>query len=93
LLLRQGGRNFELEAEQEFREAIAFARKQNALSYELRATHSLANLIRRRGDETGALQLLEPVFNRFTEGFDTADLIAARETIDELKQQTGAAPS
>jgi tetratricopeptide (TPR) repeat protein len=93
LLLRQGGRNFQLEAEQEFREAIAFARKQNALSYELRAAHSLANLMRRRGDEASALQLLEPVFDRFTEGFDTADLIAARETIDELKQQTGVPPA
>jgi tetratricopeptide (TPR) repeat protein len=92
-LIRYHGQNAEPEAEEEFKEAIAFARKQNALSYELRASQSLANLMRRRGDETSALQLLEPVFDRFTEGFDTADLIAARETIDELRQQTGAARS
>jgi hypothetical protein len=41
--------------------------------------------MRSRGDEAGALDLLEPVFNRFTESFDTADLISAKRTIDELK--------
>ena len=84
-LIRYRGVDAEPEAEQEFLEAIGFAQKQNALSYELRASHSLANLMRSRGDQVGALQLLETVFNRFTEGFDTVDLIAAKRTIDELK--------
>ena len=75
----------EPEAEREFCKALTFARKQKSLSHELQVTHSLANLMRRRGDEAGALRLLEPVFNRFTEGFDTAALIAAKRTIDELR--------
>ena len=84
-LMRYRGPDAEPEAEKEFQEALGFARKQRALSYELRAAHSMANLMRSRGDEAGALDLLEPVFNRFTEGFDTADLISAKRTIDELK--------
>jgi hypothetical protein len=91
-LIRYRGPAAEAEAEKEFQEALAFARQQRALSYELRAAHSMANLMHSRGDEAGALDLLEPVFNRFTEGFGTADLIAARRTIDELKERTGTAP-
>jgi hypothetical protein len=69
----------EADAEKEFQEALGFARMQRVLSYELRAAHSMANLMRRSGDEAGALALLGPVFNQFTEGFDTADLISAGE--------------
>ena len=83
-------RGAEAEAEREFRKALAIARKQKALTFELRISQSLANLMRSRGDEAGALHLLEPVFDRFTEGFDTADLISARKTIDELKSRTRA---
>jgi len=83
--MRYRGPDDEPEAEKEFQEALGFARKQRALSYELPWAHSMANLMRSRGDEAGALDLLEPVFNRFTESFDTADLISAKRTIDELK--------
>jgi hypothetical protein len=84
-LLRYRGGAEEHEAEKEFHEALAFAQKQKALSYELRAAHSLVHLMRSRGDDAGALALLTPVYNRFTEGFHTADLISARQTIDELR--------
>lgn len=88
-LIRYRGVHAAPEAEREFRDSLAFSRKQNSLSYELRAANSMANLMRGRGDEAGALDLLEPVFNRFKEGFDTADLISARKTIDELKARAG----
>jgi len=90
-LIRYRGRDAEPEAEKEFYDALLFARQQRALFYELRVSHSLANLMRSRGDDAGALQLLEPVFNRFTEGFDTADLTSAKRTINELKSETARA--
>jgi len=90
LLMRYRGATAEPEAEGEFYNALAFVRKQKSLSHELQVTQSPANLMRSRGNEVGALQLLEPVYNRFTEGFDTADLIAAKITIDELRERTGA---
>lgn len=89
LLIAYCGHEAEAEAENEFREALALAQQQKALSYELRAAHALANLMRSRGDKAGALDLVEPVFNRFTEGFDTADLLAAKKTIDEVKAHLG----
>jgi class 3 adenylate cyclase len=89
-LIRYRGRQAEPEAEKEFKDALAFARKQKALSYELRAAHSMANLMRSRGDESGGLAMLEPVYNRFTEGFDTVDLTAAKRTIEELLLATKA---
>ena len=86
-------RNDPVGAEREFRDALAFARTQNALSYELRISTSLANLMRRRGEAARALELLAPVYDRFAEGFGTADLVAAKKTIDELKLSIGAATS
>jgi len=55
-----------------------------ALSWELRAATSLARLWHEQGRTTEARALLMPVYDRFTEGFDTADLRAARGLIDEL---------
>jgi predicted ATPase len=78
-------------AEEHFKRSLAVARAQQTKSWELRAAHSLARLMRSSGDETGALQLLEPVFHRFTEGFETADLIAAKNTIGELRWRVDSA--
>jgi predicted ATPase len=60
------------------------ARAQQARSWELRATMSLARLWRDKGRRAEARDLLAPVYGWFTEGFDTLDLSEARATLDEL---------
>jgi tetratricopeptide (TPR) repeat protein len=70
-------------AEACFRTAIEIARRQKARSWELRATTSLARLLRMdRRDEARAM--LSDIYNWFTEGFDTADLKDAKALLDEL---------
>jgi tetratricopeptide (TPR) repeat protein len=71
-------------AEEDFREAIELAQKMSAKSWELRATTSLARLLRDTGrrDEAGAM--LAEIYNWFTEGFDTADLKEAKALLDEI---------
>jgi predicted ATPase len=71
-------------AEDHFRQALDWARRQGALSWELRAATSLARLLRNRGRSVDAIACLQPVYDRFTEGFGTADLIAAKLLLDEL---------
>jgi adenylate cyclase len=63
--------------------ALEVARQQGALSLELRAATSLARLGMRRGRPSDARRQLEEVVARFTEGFDTSDLKAARALLDE----------
>src|SRR6267154_2424792 len=60
------------------------ARQQNALSWELRAAMSLARLRRDQGRDADAVACLRPVYDRFTEGFGTADLMAAKQLLSEL---------
>jgi len=55
-----------------------------AKSWELRAATSLARLWQSQGKRDEARELLSPVYDWFTEGFDTADLIEARALLDEL---------
>src|SRR4051794_34696950 len=71
-------------AEDLFRQALDGARRQETLSWELRAATSLARLRQRRGLVAEALDLLAPVYGRFTEGFGTADLVAAKRLLDGL---------
>jgi predicted ATPase/DNA-binding winged helix-turn-helix (wHTH) protein len=71
-------------AEDLFRQALDEARRQQALSWELRAATSLARLLRNQGRPADATACLKPVYDRFTEGFGTADLIAARQLLDGL---------
>jgi predicted ATPase len=54
------------------------------LSWELRAATSLARLLHHQGRPTDAVACLQPVYDRFTEGFGTADLIAAKQLLDVL---------
>jgi len=82
LLLLQNGSAAEAEAL--FRQALAGARRQEALSWELRAATSFARLLRNQGRPADAIACLQPVYDRFTEGFDTGDLIAAKQLLDEL---------
>jgi predicted ATPase/DNA-binding winged helix-turn-helix (wHTH) protein len=65
-------------------EALAVAREQGALALELRSACTLASWLSERGQRSQARRALSPVYNRFTEGFDTADLTVARHLIEEL---------
>jgi predicted ATPase len=71
-------------AEPCFRQALAVARRQGALSLELRAAVSLGRLARQQGDVEGALAQLAEAYGRFTEGFDTLDLQEARALLEGL---------
>ena len=72
-------------AEGHFRQALDWARRQAALSWELRAATSLARLLSDHGRSADATALLQPVYDRFTEGFDTADPKAAKALLDTLR--------
>jgi predicted ATPase len=81
LLLRQG----HTEAAKElYRKALSIAQEQEAKLWELRAAVSLARLHRDQGRCTEARDLLAPVYDWFTEGFNTADLKEAKGLLDEL---------
>ena len=71
-------------AEQYFERALAIARQQQAKSWELRASMSLARLWRDQGKAQKARELLAPVYGWFTEGFDTRDLKEAKALMEEL---------
>jgi adenylate cyclase len=72
------------EAERCFRSAIGLAREQKARWWELRATVSLARLLTKHGKRDEARAMLADIYNWFTEGFDTGDLIEAKKLLDEL---------
>jgi predicted ATPase/DNA-binding winged helix-turn-helix (wHTH) protein len=88
-ILLQGGENL-VQAETCFREALDVARCQGALLWELRSAMSLTRLLRRQGRPEDARQILSPVYSRFSEGFDAADLCTARATLESLSDQLGA---
>ena len=81
LLARATGQD--TEAETCFRQALEIARRQQAKSLELRAAMSLARLWQGQGKHAEARQLLAPIYNWFTEGFDTVDLREARALLAE----------
>lgn len=72
------------EAEASFIQALEIARKQQAKSFELRATTSIARLWRDQGKRNEACELLAPVFGWFSEGFNTRDLKEAKGLLDTL---------
>jgi predicted ATPase len=73
-------------AEQSFRNAIEIARKQHAKSWELRATTSLARLLRDT-NRADARSMLAEIYGWFTEGFDTPDLKDAKALLQELESR------
>ena len=72
------------QAENCFQHAIDVARRQQAKSWELRATTSLARLWREQGRVDEAQQMLAEIYGWFTEGFGTADLQEAKALLEEL---------
>jgi len=86
LILSRDAPNMPMAAEVCFAQAIELAATQGALSWELRAATSLARLRVRQGREQDAMAILQPVFDRFTEGFGTSDLRLARSVLDGLSR-------
>jgi len=79
------GTNGTTEAEEDvFRQALDGAHESETLSLELRAATSLARLLRNQGRPEDAIACLRPIYDRFTEGFGTADLVTAKQLLDEL---------
>jgi hypothetical protein len=85
LLLLQGAPGAAAAAADHFRQALDWAHRQEALSWELRTASSLARLWRDQHRVTEARALLGPVYARFTEGFATADLREAKSLLQELE--------
>ena len=73
------------EAEEAYWRAIEIARTQSAKSVELSASMSLALLWQSMGKSAQAIELLQPVYDWFTEGLDTRNLIQAKELLVELR--------
>jgi predicted ATPase/DNA-binding SARP family transcriptional activator len=84
LVMLAGGSGAGPAAEGQFQQALDWARRQGALSLELRGATGLARRWHGRGQTGPARELLAPVYGQFTEGFDTADLRAAKALLDQL---------
>ena len=68
-----------------FERALELARQRGGRLWELRAAVSMARCWGQRGEGTRALNLLAPVYECFTEGFETRDLVEARALLRDLK--------
>jgi hypothetical protein len=68
-----------------FRRAIHIAADQGARMLELRASVALARLWARCSERKKALEVLTPIYDWFTQGFDTPDLRRARTLLGELR--------
>jgi len=75
------------EAEQTLQQALAIARSQGALAWELRSATDLARLWQRQSRHREAWDLLSPIYQRFTEGYATPDLRKVRLLLDSLHEQ------
>jgi predicted ATPase len=72
-------------AEQSFQQALAVARAQSAKLWELNAATSYARLLLDQDEPEQAHALLAPIYNWFSEGFDTVPLRRAKALLDELE--------
>jgi predicted ATPase len=82
LILREGAPQAAAAAEQHFLRSLDWARRQGALSWELRTSTSLAHLEHDQGRLAEARSLLQSVYDRFSEGFETADLKTAKASLN-----------
>lgn len=76
-----------LQAEQTLQQALTIARSQGALAWELRSATNLAELWQSQSRQREALDLLTPIYQRFTEGYATADVRKVRRLLDRLRDQ------
>jgi tetratricopeptide (TPR) repeat protein len=89
MLMKQGKHG---EAETVLNASIDWARRQQAKSWELRSATTLAQLLVERGQHEAAYEVLAPIYDWFTEGFDTHDLTAARALLESLHGKSSAKP-
>jgi predicted ATPase/DNA-binding winged helix-turn-helix (wHTH) protein len=68
-------------------QSLQLARQRGLLSLELRVGISLARLWADRAQQDKALELLDPIFDRFSEGFQTRDLVAAANLLQQLRSR------
>ena len=71
-------------AERSYLSSLEVARHQQAKSWELRTSTSLARFWQNQGKPRDAYELLAPSYKWFTEGFDTKDLREARALLEQL---------
>lgn len=84
LLRLRGSREAKREAEEHLIRSIDWSRQQQTLSWELRTSISVAQLLQDQGRYTEAHDALALVYTRFKEGFQTADLKAAKDLLEQL---------
>jgi predicted ATPase/DNA-binding winged helix-turn-helix (wHTH) protein len=85
LILREGAPQAATAAEEHFLHSLDWARRQGALSWELRTSTILARLQQDQGRIAEARSLLQSVYARFSEGFETADLKTAKAYLNSLQ--------
>ena len=85
LILLEGAPQAPTAAEEHFLRSLDWARRQGALSWELRTSTSLARLQQDQGRIAEARSLLQSVYDRFSEGFETADLKTAKAHLNSWK--------
>jgi hypothetical protein len=84
MLLGMNASGSESYAEELLQQSLDWARRQGALAWELRTAISLGRLWHDQGRSADARAFLQPVYDRFTEGYATADLKAAKALLDDL---------
>ena len=87
LWMKKGETDLEI-VEDEYRKALEYGQQFKALSQELRAVIRLGRLLQSEGRLDEAQALLAPVYEKFTEGFETRDLIEAKSLLNELSKST-----
>jgi predicted ATPase len=65
-------------------QSLELSRRQGARAWELRTATDLAALLAGQGRSERGRALLQPVYEQFAEGFDTADLKAASDLLSTL---------
>jgi predicted ATPase len=68
-------------AESLFRKALELAKKQQTGMFELRAAMSLCRLWSQQGKMIEGKKILQEVYDKFTEGFSTVDLVDAKKLL------------
>jgi predicted ATPase len=84
LVLRQGRRGASKDAERYFMESLDWSRRQQTVAWELRAATSLARLRQLQERNAEAREVLSAVYEKFDEGLQTTDLVAARDLLASL---------
>jgi predicted ATPase len=84
-VLLEGAQSSVDAAQDHLSRALNLARQQGALSWELRVATSLSRCWHDRGGTKEACDLLSPIYDRFTEGFGTGDLVSAKTLLGLLR--------